>query len=515
MAENEAGSMFDKWKSYRAPLGLILLVMLTYANALSGKYCCDDVSFIVERAATFRDPANLSKLVSKDYGLVFGELSYRPLVTLTYFGDAILFGMHSTVSRAFNQALHAALVLSLFALWRKLYGAADLAFLAAAFFAVHPFATEPVNSTGFREEILAGLAIVWALRELLEWMETGKPRALVIAVLVWTLGLFSKEPVVMVAVLAPMLLFRNAGRKARLEDLGGNRVFAIRMAWGVGVFTLALAFFAVAYLHFSYSKTAMPYFGGRGAFLGFLNFCRTLPFYFRVWIVPANLSVGHYWEVVGNYSSPQLWAGFAFFLFMGAFSVWAWWKGKVVGAGMAWTCIMFLPFTQILPSPQLLADRYFYLPMMGFSLSAAAFALWLRRALVSHGTSLKLWYFCVGFLIVAWMMATAIRNRDWRDDLSINEARYSQWKNAEGRTALGTIYCAQNRREEAEQCFRDALALDPNIADAHRGLALLLMMKGDWKESRRLLERALELAPDNLDTKKAIDLWKSEAPTDK
>lgn len=61
----------------------------------------------------------------------------------------------------------------------------------------------------------------------------------------------------------------------------------------------------------------------------------------------------------------------------------------------------------------------------------------------------------------------------------------------------GAIRLGLDRRELAEQDFREALSLFPDHVAAMSDLALLLMVRGDRPEARALLERVLELQPDD------------------
>src|ERR1700679_557882 len=60
---------------------------------------------------------------------------------------------------------------------------------------------------------------------------------------------------------------------------------------------------------------------------------------------------------------------------------------------------------------------------------------------------------------------------------------------------LGLVLRAQGRLNEAAQAFRGALALRPSLVEAHISLALTLEAQGDLAGAAASLERALALRP--------------------
>ncbi len=61
----------------------------------------------------------------------------------------------------------------------------------------------------------------------------------------------------------------------------------------------------------------------------------------------------------------------------------------------------------------------------------------------------------------------------------------------------GVIHLGLDSREAAEQDFRRALEMDQNHVAALNDLAVVMMVQGNKDEARQLLERLLELSPDN------------------
>jgi protein O-GlcNAc transferase len=68
------------------------------------------------------------------------------------------------------------------------------------------------------------------------------------------------------------------------------------------------------------------------------------------------------------------------------------------------------------------------------------------------------------------------------------------------------LHLHKNERAEAERCYRQALARKQDFAPALSNLGTLLLEEEHWSEARELLERALELTPDDPKTLNSLGL---------
>ncbi|HUT23752.1 MAG TPA: tetratricopeptide repeat protein [Sumerlaeia bacterium] len=492
----------------RLHLFLVALVALAYSNSPLGEYCYDD-TYLIRDCKTIESWAGLVKLVSRDFGPAFGDLHYRPMAPLTFFADAVIFGKSPFCSRSINIGLHVAVGLALFGLWRIVFGRDDLAFLAAAIFLCHPIATEVVNSPGFRKDLLSTLFMVCSLRMACAAVKRGSRARAVAAAALWFLALLAKEPAFMAVLLAPILCLPDTGSR---NDAGKRPA----RGWTAVVLSFAVVFAAylILYVSLRYASFEASWPGGKGPFLGFLNFCRTFLVYARLWLVPVGLSIGHDFHASTSYGDWRLWAGgVAFAVFaLGSLALLARRRGPA-GVGGAWACVCFVPVFQILPTPQLLAERYAYAPHAGLALLAASLLLARRDAgrcpffapeeqpAGETGERARGWrsYLTpargVLFLLAAYAVLTFVRNRDWSDDVTLNISRYEKWDSAEGRAAVGALYYTKGWMDKAEASLREAIAMDADRADAHRSLGVVLMARGELDRARRHLARALELDP--------------------
>ena len=75
------------------PILISLISFLAYLNILHHQFVFDDFRIIVNNPF-IKDWKHFPALFSHDYFKISGELSYRPLVTLSYFTDYAIWGLN-------------------------------------------------------------------------------------------------------------------------------------------------------------------------------------------------------------------------------------------------------------------------------------------------------------------------------------------------------------------------------------------------------------------------------------
>ncbi|MDO8141650.1 MAG: hypothetical protein Q6358_09135, partial [Candidatus Brocadiales bacterium] len=146
---------------------VVALSVITYLNCLPNQFVYDDTSTIVENRL-IKDWGNFLTLFTHDYFKLSGELTYRPIVTLSYFIDYSLWHMNPMGYHLVNVVLHtinAILVYFLVLLLLRQYNKTQeshnqisnvgLALLTCMLFTVHPIVSEVVNMVSYREDLTA------------------------------------------------------------------------------------------------------------------------------------------------------------------------------------------------------------------------------------------------------------------------------------------------------------------------------------------------------------------------
>lgn len=152
---------------------IVVLSIITYLNCIPNQFVYDDTSTIVENQL-IKDWKNFFTLLNHDYFKYSGELTYRPIVTLSYFIDYSLWRLNPMGYHIVNMVLHTinvALIYILMLLLFRQYGKrtsshvdqiypVKIAVLTCLFFTVHPIVSEVVNVISYREDLFAMIFLI-------------------------------------------------------------------------------------------------------------------------------------------------------------------------------------------------------------------------------------------------------------------------------------------------------------------------------------------------------------------
>ena len=146
-------SLSTKTTRILLPILISLISFLTYLNTLHHQFVFDDFRIIVNNPF-IRDWKHFPSLFNCDYFKISGELSYRPLVTLSYFTDYAIWGLNPFGFHLTNLVIHTLNTFIAYLLLSKITRNFYLTVISCLFFSIHPILTETVNSVGFREDLL-------------------------------------------------------------------------------------------------------------------------------------------------------------------------------------------------------------------------------------------------------------------------------------------------------------------------------------------------------------------------
>lgn len=160
---------------------IVLLIAVTfgiYFNTLYNGFVYDDNLTIVQNYL-LRNPNNFYMLFTKDYYGYSGELTFRPIVTITYYFDYLFFKLNPMWYHLENVLWHICVVIALYFLIRKILKRQDVhlelsefcdksvnvgrdaymrplqvSFFCAILFGVHTIHVEAVNAISYREDLL-------------------------------------------------------------------------------------------------------------------------------------------------------------------------------------------------------------------------------------------------------------------------------------------------------------------------------------------------------------------------
>jgi len=481
-----------------AALVVALVAVAAFAASLGYDFVWDD-TLLIQQSVSLHRWGELPGLLVSQFWAEVGEAShyYRPLITLSFFLDMKVWGQQPFGFHLTNVLAHAAVVLAVLALARRVTGGEVAAVIAALTFALQPLHTESVSFVSGRTDVLAALFFLLALLA----YDRGRDRRwgfTACSLGAYLLALLSKE----VAITLPAVLALWDWRvRDDLRDRPAVWRAAARYApyGGVLAFYLGLRWLA---LRDATGAAAGPW---APPITRLLTTLQTVAAYAWITIVPYPANA--YRVIVPVTAPPDLhwWLAVAGLAAAIAGTAWALWRAPVVGFGALWFWITLAPSAgaNLLPLPTvLMAERFLYLPTVGYCLILGWTASRLlgpvtfgRAAQLRPAPTLGL-----AVLLLAYFSLTLWRNEDWRDE----DRLYSRMAEASPTTAVPLVNLAfvelpRGEIGPANEHLREAVRLAPDNPRAQAGLGLTETLLGHLDTGLQHGLRARDLAPDNAD----------------
>lgn len=476
------------------PTLLILagVVGVVYLNTLTSGFVFDDPHLVGIDPAV-RNPSSLFPKIAKGTWW----LGYRPLRTASYALDYALFGRDPLGFHLSNLVYHTLSGLLAYLIAVRLLAQHLPALFVALLFLVHPIQTDAVSYISGRRDILFGLFYLLGFFAFLRYRDTRLKRFLGLAVMAYLLSLSSKE----MAATLPLLCFTYdlvwTGRPT------GGRALGWRGAWQSlqavfqrdPVLYPAMGVLALLYiLHFGFlyrPTVRLTYYGDSFA-LTMLTVARIVVHYLKLLVFPRTLNADYSYDAFPITPSPTHWPSLAAVVVL-AFLVFLLVKmapsHRLASFGGFWFFLTLLPVTHIIPHHELMAEHYLYIPSYGVFL-AAGYAVQeaLRRGLGSP----RVLYLILTLVVLALSLRTMVRNRDWKDDITLwTKTVETAPMAARARANLGKAYLRRDLDDLGRQHLEEAVRIKPDVAAYHDDLGLAYLRLGRLAEAERELTEAL------------------------
>jgi protein O-mannosyl-transferase len=276
------------------------------------------------------------------------------------------------------------------------------ALLVALGFAAHPVVSEVVCWVKCMDDLMAAVFVLASARSLLTWNEGGRGY---VAALVWfLLAAFSKESAAPFA-LAVFFLLRAVHKMPWLRCAKLTIPF------------LLVALFYVVWRRcvLGQSSQCPPLSGTYGQTL--IDMFPVVPEYLRLLFGIPPFCTDYYFMLFKPphpLLSSSVLAGVSLVLLFGAMAAWMWRRPqwRMSSFGLLWVALFLLPVSNLVPMMQYMAERFLYLPLLGFLLALGGVALNFSRLRPAAAVAALV-------IVVIWAGTSLNQMGIWRDELDL------------------------------------------------------------------------------------------------
>ncbi len=468
------GRMLPVWQG-----GLIvLLVFLAYFPALRGGFIWDDDAYVTNNPLLTAPDGWRRIWFSTD-----SPSQYFPLTYTVFRIERSLWGLNPAGYHRVNILLHAINALLVWRLLKRL--SVPGAWLAAAFFALHPVQVETV---AWITELKSVLSLFFYLLTLFCWIEFVGDRSrrfwYWLALAVYALALFSKTT----ACTLPAALLLILWLKTKPIDWR-------RLAQVVPFLAMGLGMGLVTVWWERFHQGTQGELFSMGLRERILVASHALWFYAGKLFWPVNLTFSYpRWAI--DPAKPSAYGWLLMGLGLGAAIYFA---RRLFGRSVEVATLFYVAMLSPLLGFIMLytfrytfvADHYQYVASIGLIALAAAgitIAFKTKPFLKLAGCGALL----LTLGILTWRQAGIYRNLEtlWRDTLAKNPDCWLAYNN------LGTAFAEKGGFEEAIGNFRQAIQIKPNFAEALNNLGNALAAQDRFEEAIENYRKAIQINPD-------------------
>ena len=411
---------------------------------------------------------------------------WHPLTWLSHMTDCELFGPDPGWHHLTSLFLHLANTLLLFFLFYRLTGALLKSALVAALFALHPLHVETVVWVSDRKDLLC--AFFWILTMWAYIFYSERPGILryFAVFLFFVLALLSKS----MAVTLPFVLLLLDYWPLRRFQREGRKIFWL-LAEKAGLFCLGGTALLVAVLSMYWSNSAKLWMVSTDKELVGKALVNSVIYIYKM-IWPFELMVPY-----SNLGKIAWWQAGGAAILLIVVTVFAFRQAKrkpYLLFGWLWYLITISPVIGLVyGSPQKIADRYTYLPLVGLFIAMVWGIEDIMRNLTHRRSVLAA---TAGVLISALAIISWVQTGYWKNsfsilkhDLALNPGNYFAMN------SLGNILAEQGDLRAAVSYYSQALEIKPDYAKVHTNLGVALRKLGESDQAMAHYSEALRVNP--------------------
>ncbi|MDO8141760.1 MAG: tetratricopeptide repeat protein [Candidatus Brocadiales bacterium] len=527
---------------------IIALPIIVFLNSLDNTFVYDDV-FTITDNYFIRDWGNLPAFFTDDYFKYSGEVTYRPVVTFSYFIDYSLWRLNPTGFHLTNVLLHAVNAALVYLLVSNISRSHTAAFLTGLLFALHPILTEAVNGISYREDLLAttfflGSALLFIQSAIPNPQSTIYCYLYPLSLLSYLFALCSKE----VAITLPLIIFL-------LDWLLGDkkRIKQNTIKYYIGFIFVSGFYLFLRFIWFHNPVEKQLTYPDNSFLVNLLTMPKIFCSYIKLLFFPICFNA----EYIISHTQTPFAATFILsiiFLSVSGIITYRFYnQSKRLFFFMLWFFVTLAPTMNIIPIANIMAERYLYLPSVGFCAILASILIGIRRQIckntphpiplpqgerelfpilnptfndrphtsppmmggvgeggkssyafvskkflnISHLSKTLLITCLVLILVIPYSLATIKRNKVWINPFTFWSKTVEDSPNSSrAHNNLGMIYLQKDKTDLAIREFQASIALESD-PEYHHNLGMAYQKKGMKEESLQEYYHVLAVNPNS------------------
>jgi tetratricopeptide (TPR) repeat protein len=498
------------------PLLLILIItFVVYSLSLCNGFVWDDELLIVHNPDIKR-PDALRSAFSAELFHKKGEFAsltyYRPLITVTNAISYALFGLKPLFYHLTNVLIHLLNCALVYLLLARYFAMPHLALLLATLvFALHPIHTESVCFISGKTDLLATTFFLLATLCYIAPLRPAHPKnaplphaprlsLLLLTPLFYALGLLAKEMVIVLPVLLLALDYFAMSQPLRTY-LARNTLRLL-----LSLFPLLLI--AVAYLAVRFTLIkgiTMPPYPTRHFTTTLFTMLPVLLYYIKLTLLPTSMLCDYtnFFPIVTSIHNPLFVLSSAATVALLTITLILLLRKSPYFLALFWFELTLLPVLNIFPLGIWLAERFLYLPSIGFALLIGLIVQSLFRE--GRKANLLLEFTALGLivlLLLGYALKTAERSLVWKDDYTLwNDAVKKNPNNPQALTLFAEVLVSQKHYAEARDVLQRVMTsryttLYPTQL---KTLARTFIGEARYDEALEVIEKFHAAAPDSAD----------------
>lgn len=406
------------WGLAAAFLGFVL-----YANTLGHDYCLDDFASIKDNLIVKGGLKNVGKIFNSEYRAgawnAPGSL-YRPFTLAMFAWEWQISPDNAFLGHLINVILYAFTGWLMFITLRRVLAAWPMALAGAItiIFMVHPAHSEVVSNIKSRDEIVMFLGMLGAIYGL--WRSfSGSNLWLLVAILSYTVGIFSKESSVTFLAIIPLAMY-----------------FFTDKNWGE-IFKKTIIFLVPTVIFLVIRQSVLGNQRGKEATSPLDNFILASPNlveqkasafmvvtkYFQTLLAPFNLvsEIGYSQYRPVGFGDWRALLGLAIILGLVGLFFWGFLKKNPLAFAAAWFLATFSIVSNILITiGTSYGERLLYVPSLGFAIGIG-FLIYKLLKINELNQKNKLFLGLLGSIALLFGALTFNRNAAWKDSFTLYE----------------------------------------------------------------------------------------------